>query len=173
MEPQSITFNLELPDHRAMTAFVCGPRGGPSKRVRWVVAPLAVFFTVGIASQFVESVPSFILGMLALLFWLWVVIKFLVPLAQRKFEPIPGGTILCEYQLTITPNGVDIRTPHWDALTRWSGVVSIDETPDYVFLRLDNVAAYTVPRRAFADDDARACFVSAARAHLPTGGRAA
>jgi hypothetical protein len=88
-------------------------------------------------------------------------------------EPSPHGTIICQYTVTLSDQGVDIRTPHWDTLTRWSGIVSVDETPDHVFLRIDTAAAYTVPVRAFNDDDARRRFVSLARAYLPVHERAA
>jgi hypothetical protein len=172
MESQTVTYTLELRDHRAMTAFVCAPASDQSKRLRWLIVPAPFLLTVGVASQLVESVSSFVLGILALLFWLWVAIKFMRPRAQRMLEPTTGGTILCEYQLTLNADGVEIRTQHWDSLTRWSGVVSVDETPDHVFLRIDNVAAYTVPRRAFPDEDALRRFVSVARAHIAAADQA-
>ena len=39
----------------------------------------------------------------------------------------------------------------------------VDETPDHVFLRLDTMAAYVVPKRAFATTDALNAFVDTAR----------
>jgi hypothetical protein len=173
MGPEGVTFDLELRDYRAMAAFVCAPARTHSKWVLWVIVPFLTFLTVGIALLFVQSVLSFVGGMLAVLFLFWIAIKVLVPRAQRRLEPSAHGTILCEYKVTLSDQGVDIRTPHWDTLTRWSGIVSVDETPEHVFLKIDAAAAYAVPVRAFADDDARRRFLSLAKAYLPVRERAA
>jgi hypothetical protein len=60
MEPERVTFNLEILDYRAMAAFVCAPASTYSPWVRWVVVPCSTLLTIGVASLFVESVPSFI-----------------------------------------------------------------------------------------------------------------
>jgi hypothetical protein len=75
--------------------------------------------------------------------------------------------------VTLGDQGVDIRTPHWDALTRWSGIISVDETPGHVFIKIDASSAYTVPVRAFADEEARRRFVQVAKTYLGVAERAA
>ncbi len=166
VEPPPVAFVLELADHKAMTAHICAPLTANWNRLG-VLIVLAVPVGV-IASRFVTSPTSFLLGMAAMAVLLWAVIKVVAAGARRRLEPTPGGCILCQYRLALSPEGVDIQTPHWQSLTRWPAIVAIEETVDHVFFKIDTIAAYTVPKRAFANVEAQRQFVDAARYYFVT-----
>lgn len=165
-EEQSVRFTLEQRDYAAMAAHLCAPVVARSKSSSRALSVAGVLIGSLFAFRYVDSFGSFALGLLFAAGLFMVVIKLSVAGVRKEMQPTAGGSILCEYDVALTPDGVDTRTPHWHTLHRWSGVIAIDQVPEYAFVRIDAVAAYAIPKRAFADDLAFQRFVDAARAHL-------
>ncbi len=166
MNPSRLSFTLERRDHKALTAHLCAPVNARAKRLgRWL-GPVAVVMAAVVAAQFLESLVSFLLGILFITILLWAFIKFVNAGAQRQLEPAVGGAILCQYQFTLNADGVDMVTPFWSSQTRWGGILAVEETVEHVFFRIDSVAAYTIPKRAFANPEALLQFVTEATARV-------
>lgn len=171
MEEQSVKFTLEPQDYKAMVAHICAPvtkrSKGWSKALSFVVTLIASL----VAFRYVDSFGSFALGMLFTSVLILAIAKLAIAGARKDLQPLAGGSLCCEHTVALTADGIDARTPHWHTLHRWSGVLAIEQVPEYAFIRIDNVAAYTIPKRAFADEGAFQRFVDTARAHLQAPAR--
>jgi len=85
-----------------------------------------------------------------------VILTGYLALAQRRLRPDPDGASLGDRTFTIAHEGLRERSRHYDLLTRWSGVRSIEENRGYLFVFIDNCHAHIIPKRGFANDnDAR------------------
>lgn len=166
MEDHTVRFVLELQDYKAMTVYICAPASKRSKTLSRGVSFAGVVIATLVASRYVESFTSFMLGMFFVSVLLFAVVKIATSGASKQLQPDTGGTILCEYNVALTAEGVSVHTAHWDTLTRWSGVLSIDQSPEHAFIRIDRIAAYTIPKRAFPDEEAFRRFIEQGRAYI-------
>jgi len=164
METATVSYEVELRDYRALMAYLCKPVVAKSRQLGRVlgVATAALAGLLGVL--FVESVLSFLLGMLVLAVLLFVSMRIVTPRAQREIEPIAGGFILCKHDMRLTAEGLETETPYQRRLTLWRGVIGVSESDDHVFLRVDRGAAYIVPKRAFTTREALTAFLDVARA---------
>jgi hypothetical protein len=162
MQPQTVTFDLELKDHQALLAHICAPPKRATRLLQFGVVG-GVFVAACAASLVVQSVDSFLLGMVAVSLLLAVATRALMRARTAQLVPTSGGSILCHDELALTDDGVKITTPFWRSIHQWEGVVAVEEAADHVFLKVDTVAAYTVPRRAFASNDDFRAFVRTAQ----------
>jgi hypothetical protein len=65
-------------------------------------------------------------------------------------------------RLKLTAQGVVHSSPRGEGINYWSGIKRLGVTDSHLFIYITSVSAYTVPRRAFADDPAFWTFVNAA-----------
>jgi hypothetical protein len=161
--PPFVEFELELADYQAMLRYACGR--GAVRSVGFVGKLPAVVlggFVVGLGIAFLRRDPSaFVAG----LFVPFLLILLSVRSTQQRLRPRPGGAVLCRYRLQLDDAGMHVETPLWSSHFSWTGILAVDETAAYCFLRLDTAAAHAIPKRAFADAGAAARFVSFAREH--------
>ena len=172
MRVPPVKFTLGPTDYKALTAYVCGPVTKQSKRLSSVLSFSGVSIASLVAFRYVDSFSSFAFGILFVSVLLIGVVKLATAGTRKALQPRVGGSIFCEHEVELTSDGVQARTPHWHTLHRWAGVIAIDQLPEYLFIRVDSVAAYTVPKRAFVDELAFQRFVDAAKAHLQGAARA-
>lgn len=166
MKHDIVRFVMELQDYKAMTAHICAPATKRSKTMSVALSVAGVLTALLVATRYVESLMSFTLGMFVFSVLMFAIIKVAASGIRAQLHPSPDGTILCEYEVTLTPDGVSIQTRHWDTLTRWSGVRSIDQTAEHAFIRIDSIAAYAIPKRAFPDETAFRSFVERGQAYI-------
>jgi hypothetical protein len=168
MPPESaaaVTFELTLDDYRALQRHLCRPVKRPPLRYHLLVG-LGSAAIAGPALSFLPSPNSFFVGFFAALLFLAGFSMFLSRRARAILEPEPNGSILCRQEYSFADEGLHHRTPHWEGVTRWSGLIRIDETEQHLFLMIDRAAAYTIPKRAFASSADAASFVARIRARL-------
>lgn len=61
-------------------------------------------------------------------------------------------TLVGQRRLSLTPDGVVVRSAYQETATRWEGVDRIVPAPGHVFIFTCPTCAHIVPRRAFADE---------------------
>jgi hypothetical protein len=163
-------FELTLADFWAMQAYLCRP----VKRYPWYL-PLSIGVAFGVGSILAfeagVSPPSFLLGLIGALVLFATFTFYASARARSLLQPLPNAGILCSYEYTFDEQGVTTRTPGWETLTRWSGVIAIEETPRHVFLKIDKAAAYTIPKRAFSSPEHLTELREYARARVGTAPR--
>ena len=89
---------------------------------------------------------SILIGAAAGVFWLYTLVKF----QMRGLHPSPDGMIRTPQELQISPDGVRVRARHFELFYRWEAVKSIDETSEHIFIMVDRIAGFIVPKRVFA-----------------------
>jgi hypothetical protein len=78
-------------------------------------------------------------------------------------------------RLVLTAEGVVHSSPRGHGVNYWSGIKRLGATDQHLFIYITSVSAYTVPRRAFIDDESFRAFVAEAErllqdAHAAPGG---
>lgn len=141
-----------------MLKHVCAPdaRGLRGERLLWFGGVFVASFIMALLGR---DGMAFLAGMGA--GFLLMVVKGVR--TQRRLQPRPGGAVLCGYDVQLTQSGVHIQTANWTSDVPWHGIVAVEETAAYCFLRIDTAGAYTVPKRAFPNDEAMRQFVDFAR----------
>lgn len=161
METPTVTFELEPSDYRALVEHMSAPVKRAGRWVMLIGIGAVSFIGVVIA----RSKPGYTVAMIMLA--LLVLLIGLRSVLQRATQPLARGSILTRYELTLREVGVDIRTPQWQTLVAWSSILAVEETSQHIFLRLDRMAAYVIPKRALADAAALQAFLEVARARAP------
>jgi hypothetical protein len=161
----AVTFELTLEDFRALQRHVCRPIKRPPL-LQHLLVGLASVIMLGLAIEFLPSPPSFFAGLLSALILIFTVSYFGTRRARAVTDPAPNGSILCSHDYWLEDEGLRCRTPGWHGVTRWSGIVKVDETDQHLFVMIDRAAAYTFPKRAFASPTDAASFAERVRARL-------
>jgi hypothetical protein len=161
----AVTFELTLDDYRALQRHVCRPVRRPPLHHHLLLG-LASFALVLAALSSLPSPRSFFVGLFGGLVLLAGYSMVVARRARAVTDPGPNGSILCRQEYSFDDEGLRHRTPHWEGVTRWSGIIRVDETEHHLFLMIDRAAAYTIPKRAFASSADAASFVERVRARL-------
>jgi hypothetical protein len=151
---KAVTFELLLADYTAMAQHLLAR----ASAFRWSSRLLifgTVFISVVVARLFGRSGRAFLAGVLVGLV-LFIGNRLLT---TRQLKPRPGGAWLCQYDVELTEGGVHVQTPNWKCDLPWHGVIAVEETHAHCFLRVDNYGVYTIPKRAFPNDEAVQQFV--------------
>lgn len=175
--PVRIEFELTRDDYAALT-FARAPSAGVMRRrilallalataalglmalltlltgdLAWVDdAPLMrplLYLTAGVLAAFV-AVSLSLVGLRA-----WV----------RRL-PRDDGATLGAHQLELGEEGFVVEGRAGRSFVRWSAIVELRETSEHVFLFVDRMLAYVVPKRAFAADPDCRAFVELVQAKL-------
>jgi YcxB-like protein len=158
----AVQYDVSLEDYRAMSAHLCSPAQLKAAPERWIKWALMGGIVIWATSAGRAALPVLI-GMALALIGAAAYFVAIRARAQALFVPRPNGYILCHYDIELTERGISTATPYWTGETRWSGVLRVDDTPGYVYLVFDPVAAYGIPKAAFADPQAAEKFVAFAR----------
>ncbi len=102
-------------------------------------------------------------GLLALPFCGFFVYSYVN--AQHRMQPEESGAVLGRKSFELTENGVVEVSPQTESITRWAGVMSVEETPEHIFLFVDRSAAFIIPKRCFGAPDEAAEFSAFAEDH--------
>jgi len=151
---RALHFELLPADYRAMVRHLFARASG----YRW---SFRIFI---FASVFVAFLGAALLGRNGRAFIAGVLLGFLLIVARwllslRQLQPRPGGAWLCPYDVQLSDGGMRVQTPNWTCDVPWHGVVAVEETGTHCFLRIDNWSVYTIPKRAFASDEAVQQFI--------------
>jgi hypothetical protein len=123
------------------------------------------FFDTGVSRMvFYDVLRPLLVVFYAVLIVYLLVIWSMPRLAAKQLEKQPGAIGRRRYEAG--DDAFRSQNEVIDVQVRWSGVTGVEETPEHIFVLTGPHAAFVVPRRAFADDAARARFVAAVGGHL-------
>ena len=162
MNQPSLTFALELKDYYALCRHVTRSVSAQSKRNARLFAVSGVVVGYVLVRLLAGSYESFLLGCAAVLVPTLIAMKVAAVRTRARLQPLPDGPTLSERWLTLTPEGLDVRSRYAESVTRWPAVTALEETPDYFFFRVDNVSTFGVPKRAFPSESAQRDFWASA-----------
>ena len=89
----------------------------------------------------------------------------------RALPPAERGSLLGPRQTSLDEDGVREESPNHKHQSHWRGILSVEETGEHVFLMIDSIAGYIVPKRAFPDSERLRDFLTFAREHVQRHGR--
>lgn len=78
--------------------------------------------------------------------------------------PRDDGATLGEHTLEVDEDGFHVEGRSGRAFVKWSAIVEVRETNEHLFLFVDRMLAYVVPKRAFTSADECAAFADYVRA---------
>jgi len=65
--------------------------------------------------------------------------------------PSDKGSILGKKTITVTDEGLISESENSKTIQKWSGIRSIEQNDDMIFIFVDKIAAYIIPKRFFND----------------------
>ena len=167
MEQQTVDIRLMPADHRALLKVARHTIG----LIRYV--PLAVSVIVALIASslgwlFAGVVlhlgdgPAAIAGLLlfyVLFFFLYIRLGRII--ARKAY--LPDGSFKAPMRVTAEENGVRVESENYLTELKWKGIKRVVETPAHVFLMLDIMSGYVIPKRCFRDAQAQADFLATVR----------
>lgn len=86
------------------------------------------------------------------LFWaIFILASYWVTLARVKKIPDENGEILGEKTYKFDDEGLKQISVNGESFTRWNAIKSIEVNKNYIFLFVDKIVAYVIPKRVFED----------------------
>lgn len=152
----TIQTEITLADYRAYMRSVL-QASTPHPAVRLMVfgmliaIPFVMFEFARDREQMLDLMVGFLVG--------WLGLFFISRLRAGKLVPAPDGTILGRKTLSITKEGVRQTSDRADGFYQWSAVRKLMVTREHIFLMLDNIAGFIVPRRSFGSEDEERQFL--------------
>ncbi len=125
-----------------------GERSVRRRRVFWLSLVGATLLTVAML-ELTTRLTSWRFDLTSALAALVLVIGAMVVTARlgRSAADIPGSW-LGMHEWDLAPDGIHTTSPTGRSFYEWRAVVAVHETPDHLFLSLDEVAALVLPKRS-------------------------
>jgi hypothetical protein len=106
-------------------------------------------------------------GVMAFVIYAGLQVAWLAGILHRRWGP--GKDRKSSFVFQLTSDGVVVSNSEARIEQRWSVFKQLRVTRDTVFLFMNKMSAYVIPRRMFSDDEGWQTFVSAVREGCDTG----
>jgi hypothetical protein len=88
------------------------------------------------------------------LFWtLLIFASYWYTFNRVRKMPDENGEILGEKTYIFSDDGLKQISENSESFTKWNGIKSIEENKKYIFLFVDKIAAYIIPKKVFKDSN--------------------
>lgn len=108
-----------------------------------------------------QGVHQFISVLLFMLLW-YLIYRFLI-----RYSPVQyyhtDGMFRRPREIYIDPAGVHQNTQYDSSLTRWEGIMRVEEDAEFVMLYVDTASAFMIPKYFFSTPAEAAAFAAQAR----------
>jgi len=101
--------------------------------------------------------------MLFLLLWLFVY-RFLFQYGPVHYSH-PDGMLRAPKEIRIDAEGLHQNSLYESSVTRWKGIMRIEDDREFVLLYVDTASVYMIPKHSFSTADEAAAFVAQARSY--------
>lgn len=162
-----VEYDLTLADFRAMLRHL-GTRARPPatwRRIYFVASVFCVSVLLGFLRDEIDRTSLFIGALLASVAIGTYALLYRAQVA-RRFSPTAGGFLLRRYAISLDAEFIHVETALSSEKVRWFPGLLVEETPTHIFIVLDAIAAFCIPRTAFADLVSAARFVEFARSRI-------
>ena len=86
-------------------------------------------------------------------FWaVYYLIVYTIHFHRIKKMPDKNGSILGHKTYIIEEDGLKEIAEMSESFTKWVGIKNIDETKDYIYIFVDKIAAFVIPKRCFSNE---------------------
>ena len=121
----------------------------------WFLATMIVIITAVLTILHLSSIlrldaPTAVVTIFVVVFFFWAILWRQI---SRTGVEFPDGYYLGHHTYVFEPGGIRRTSPHIDMFVRWSGVRTIYETTQHVFLMIDRTNGYIFPKRCFPSED--------------------
>lgn len=115
---------------------------------------------------FYKSMPAGMQEFVAIALFVAIVLlvfRFLLRYSPQRQYYRPEGILRSSREIRIDRDGVHQDGKHSTSLTRWGGIMKIQEDKDFILFYVDPAAAYIIPKHFFASPEDAAAFAAQAR----------
>ena len=89
--------------------------------------------------------------------------SFLARYAPKHETFRKDGSMLAPREVVIGRDGIHHFSQNYQSLTRWSGIIKIEDDQEFIMLYTDALAAYLIPKRCFSSSGESSAFAAEAR----------
>ena len=108
----------------------------------------------------VSTLAATVFGVLSGALLMVVIIGGISRTQLRRMKPSDNGMVLGRQQVTLCEEGIRQTSRHHQVLIYWSCVCAVNTTDKHVFVMVDRIGGFILPKRAFSSDEQREQFVS-------------
>ena len=135
----------------------------------FVIATIFILFWV-IILNYNKPLDLFSIIIELIIFYLgWGILIFLlykINFQRIKKLPDQNGAILGNKTYIIQDDGFKEITESSETLTNWNGIKKITETKDYIYVFVDKIAAYIIPKRYLNEEKERNQFIQTLKSKI-------
>ncbi|WP_207420246.1 YcxB family protein [Desertivirga brevis] len=128
----------------------------------------SVLLALLVRADYTFDLEAFILITIGtFVFQLLMLQVFLPPLMKLMgHTPAKNGSILGKRVFRITDEGITEESENSTSFHKWKSVKSVDENDRSLFIFVDTIAAYIIPKRYFENDEHLASFSKLVEEHV-------
>jgi len=129
----------------------------------------ALSLIIAFATMYGDPIDSVIFCELALLAFVtqFLILRFCMPFMIKLVGHVPAkdGIMLGKKTFRITAEGIEQESENSRVFQKWKAVRSVEENKRSVFIFVDTIAAYIIPKRFFDNEEQVAEFVKVVKGY--------
>ncbi len=135
---------------------------GLKKRIYLVIiVAFGLPFVVNLGRPFEIVTYLMTVVLTGLLFGLIYLGGMMIAVNRTKNLPSDNGSVLGKKKFMITDEGLIEESENNRNLQKWKGIKGVETNDNSVFIVVDNIAAYIIPKRFFRDSEEQRNFINA------------
>ena len=107
----------------------------------------------------VSTLAATVFGVLSGALLMVVIIGGISRTQLRRMKPSDDGYVIGSQKLTLCEEGIRQTSRHHQMLMNWSCVRAVNTTDKHVFVMVDRIGGFILPKRSFSSDEQREQFV--------------
>jgi predicted helicase len=108
----------------------------------------------------VSTLAATVFGVLSGALLMVVIIGGISRTQLRRMKPSDDGYVIGNQKLTLCEEGIRQMSRHHQMLMNWSCVRAVNTTDKHVFVMVDRIGGFILPKRSFSSDEQREQFVN-------------
>jgi len=131
------------------------------KRILFNIIIIPFLITLYVTRNDLNNLFEFCIWYVITVLFFGIIYLGIIMLTLKRTGKLPSdkGSILGKRKYTITDEGLLEESEINNNLRKWSGIKTVDVNRNSVFIVVDTIAAYVIPKRSFKDDNEMNSFV--------------
>jgi uncharacterized membrane protein YeaQ/YmgE (transglycosylase-associated protein family) len=146
--------------HVAVTCATSSPKKFVSTLMGWGIGLLVgVCISISWLSESRSTLAATFCGMILGALIMLMIVGLMSRRQLRQMKPSDDGFVIGKQQITLCVEGIRQTSSHHQMIMNWSCVCAVNATDKHVFVMVDRIGGFILPKRSFSTDEQREQFV--------------
>jgi len=153
-----ITIDLTRDDYADFNEYYA--RKGENKLFLFAILAIiatTLFLNRGESFDLTKFIATFLFASILVVLIYFGILGLIKKTAKKM--PLKNGYFLGKKKICITEEGLYSESEGANTLQKWNGIKSIEENENSIFLFVDSIAAYVIPKRFFKSEEEKQIFI--------------